>query len=328
MTALAIVIIGRNEGERLARCLDSVAGSGAPIVYVDSGSTDGSPALARRRSVLVVELDPSRPFSAARGRNEGLQAALARDPELELVQFVDGDCEVVPGWLERALGELAAHPEAAAVSGYVRERHPERSVYNRIFALDWGRGEGEVAYCGGNAMYRVKPLREAGGFDPGLIAGEESELCLRIRRSGWRIRQVAHDMVLHDIAMTRFSQWWSRAVRTGWAYAEGAARHPGERLHARETASVLAWGAALPAGALALAAITGGAGLVLLAAYPVLWGRVFQAGRRRGFSGADARLHATFTVLGKFPQAWGVVQFALLRAVGRRRRVIDWRVAG
>ena len=42
MSQLGIVTIGRNEGERLRRCLSSVVGRGMPVVYVDSDSTDGS----------------------------------------------------------------------------------------------------------------------------------------------------------------------------------------------------------------------------------------------------------------------------------------------
>jgi GT2 family glycosyltransferase len=329
VSRLAIVAIGRNEGERLGRCLDSVMGRGVPVVYVDSGSVDGSAELARGRGAAVVDLDRSLPFTAGRARNAGLDKALELHSALEAVQFVDGDCELVPGWLECGEEELRADPRTAAVCGRVRELDREGSIYNRLCDLEWDAPAGEARTCGGNAMMRVSAFREAGGFAPGLIAGEEPELCLRLRRSGWRILRSRRDMVLHDAAMLRFGQWWRRALRAGWAYAEGTAMHGSapERHWVRENRSILFWGALLPGAALLLAWPTRGWSLLLLAGYPVLGARVYSGAVRRGASARDARLQSLFTVLGKFPEAIGQGQFAVLRALGRRRRVVDWRTS-
>jgi GT2 family glycosyltransferase len=326
---LAVVAIGRNEGERLLRCLASIAPSGVPVVYVDSGSTDGSAEAARRLGASVLELDLSTPFTAARARNEGLALALSLRPDLELVQFVDGDCEVVPGWLDRGVAALAARPDVAAVCGRVRERNREATVYNRLCDLEWDQPPGESLACGGNALYRVAAFQEAGGFDPRLIGGEEPELCVRLRRRGWKILRCADDMVRHDAAMTRFGQWWRRSLRAGWSYAEGAALHGAspERHWARENRSILFWGALLPAAALLLALPSHGLSLLLLAGYPVLFLRVQRSARRRGVAPRDARALAFFTVLGKLPMAIGQAQFTTMRLLGRRRRVVDWRVA-
>ena len=103
MSAIGVVAIGRNEGERLRRCLECARPAWAlTIVYVDSGSTDDSIALARSRGVEVVELDMSAPFSAARARNAGFERLSQIDPGVRFVQFLDGDCEVADGWLDRA----------------------------------------------------------------------------------------------------------------------------------------------------------------------------------------------------------------------------------
>ena len=109
MSAIGVVAIGRNEGERLRRCLESLDGHGLTVVYVDSGSTDDSVALARSLSIEVVDLDMSTPFTAARARNAGFERLLQIDPGVRFVQFLDGDCEVADGWLERAgrVGEAA-----------------------------------------------------------------------------------------------------------------------------------------------------------------------------------------------------------------------------
>jgi glycosyltransferase involved in cell wall biosynthesis len=219
---LAVVAIGRNEGERLVRCLQSLRGRAGLVVYVDSGSTDGSLQVARSSGAEVVGLDMSSPFTAARARNAGLARALERRPDLEYVQFVDGDCEVVPGWLEAACSFLVEHPRAAVATGLRRERYPERSVYNLLCDLDWNpHAAGIVKSCGGDAMMRVAALEAVGRYRPDLVAGEEPELCVRLRAAGWEIHALGVPMTLHDAAMTRFAQWWMRTLRTGYAYAQG-----------------------------------------------------------------------------------------------------------
>lgn len=327
---IAVVAIGRNEGQRLVRCLASIGVCAGPIVYVDSGSGDGSADRARLAGAHVVELDGDAPFTAGRARNAGFDEVLAMEPSADLVQFVDGDCELAPGWMERGARSLAEEPEVAMVCGRVRERQRERTVYNRLCDLEWDGPVGSVSSCGGNAMVRVRAFREVGGFVPTLIAGEEPELCLRMRRRGWRILRVAEDMVLHDASMAHFGQWWRRALRSGWAYAEAAALHgaAAERYGVRESGSILFWGTLLPAAMLVLAAPTAGLSLALGWAYVALGARIYGRAVRRGVARRDALLQAFFTVLGKFPQAIGQVQFAFLRLVGKRRAVVDWRTTG
>ena len=215
MRNVGIVAIGRNEGERLHRCLNSVIGRGLTLVYVDSGSTDGGIELARDLGVEVVELDLSRPFSAARARNEGFERLCQINPEIRVVQFVDGDCEVIDGWLDRALRTLEDHPDVAVVCGRRRERFPEQTVYNHLADLEWDSPIGEAKACGGDALMRVAAVQEAGGYNPGIIAAEDDEICLRMRGKGWRVLRIDCDMTLHDMAMTRFGQWWRRELRGG-----------------------------------------------------------------------------------------------------------------
>ncbi len=239
---LGAVAIGRNEGERLRRCLVSLIERVEHTVYVDSGSTDGSVELARSLGVAVVALDLSVPFTAARARNEGWTALRRVHPDLEYVQFVDGDCEVVEGWLETAHATLAGRPQLGVVCGRRRERFPEASIYNRLADIEWDTPVGEADACGGDAMMRLAALVEVGGFDPTVIAGEEPELCVRLRRAGWRIERLGTEMTLHDAAMSHFSQWWRRALRAGHSFAEGAHRHGGapERHWVRESRRILA----------------------------------------------------------------------------------------
>src|SRR5262249_40970901 len=94
-TSYGIVAIGRNEGLRFQRCLASLPGS-AIIVYVDSGSVDGSTHRAQQHGALVVELNDETPFTAARARNAGYAKLKSLAPELKYIQFIDGDCELMP----------------------------------------------------------------------------------------------------------------------------------------------------------------------------------------------------------------------------------------
>lgn len=311
-------------------CLSSVTALGVPAIYVDSGSSDGSVALARSLGVEALELDPSRPFSAARARNEGFALLSTRQPQLGFVQFVDGDCELFPAWLARGVDELAAHPEAAAVCGRVRERHPEASPYNRLCGLEWQMPEGEVDACGGNFLIRAAAFRGLGGFRADVVAGEEPELCLRLRRAGQRVRHVPDDMVWHDSALLRLGQWWQRARRTGHSYAQGAAMHgsSAERHYVRDCRRIWFWGFVMPALSLGLAWSTRGASLALLVAYPLQVLRIARGGRARGWSAADARLYAFFALLAKFPGLQGILDYQWRRLRGRPMTIIEHKGTG
>jgi GT2 family glycosyltransferase len=330
MTPLGVVVIGRNEGERLRRCLASLEGRAARVVYVDSGSTDGSVALAEGMGADVVVLDAAVPFTAARARNVGIERLARVAPELELVQLVDGDCEVVEGWLERATRAIEEDPRLAVVCGRRRERHPEASVYNRLCDFEWNTPIGPADACGGDALMRARALREVGGYDDALIAGEEPDLCLRMRRREWKILRIDADMTLHDANMTRFDQWWRRSVRAGWAYAEGSARHGDgpEHYWVRETRSNWFWGVGVPAAAVGMALPTAGLSLGLTGAYLLLWRRIKRALDARGLSDEDASLCARYTVLGKLPQGVGQLRYWRTRLAGRRADLIEYKEAG
>ncbi len=314
------VVIGRNEGERLKRCLRSLVDDVSVLVYVDSGSVDGSVAFAQSVGADVVKLDPSRPFTMARSRNAGLFRLLELVPQVEYVQFVDGDCEVLAGWIRHAQSVLTGRPEVAAAGGRLAERDRGASVYNRLCDLEWCTPIGEVRSCYGIAMMRVEALKSVGGFNETMIAGEEPELCARLRRAGWKILQLDAPMALHDAAMMCFSQWWRRAQRGGHAYAERAWIH-GLRAQCHSVkalTSILFWGLGVPVLAIGSALTTYGLSLLLLLGYGVLWSRVLHAQQLRGWSAGDARLYATFTVLGKIPQTLGVTRFVWHRLVLRR----------
>jgi len=316
---VGLVVVGRNEAPRLAAGLARIPDPAAAL-YVDSGSTDGSPEVARRHGFEVLELDSARPFTAARARNEGLAVLRRRRPELRAVHFCDGDCLLDPRWLPAGLAELDAVPEVGLVSGVLREQDAQASVFNRLLDMEWQQPVGDDTRIGGNAMARLEAFDAVGGFREDLPAGEEGELHARLRAAGWIVRRIDVPMAYHDAAMTALSQWWQRNVRAGQATAEGVelsgADDPGLR---RLMKSNFLWGLAVPAaGAL-------GAPVVPIAGYAALYAKILRAELLRGRPLADAELYARFTVLSKMPQAYGQLRYRWLRARGRRTRVIDWR---
>jgi len=321
---VGVVVIGRNEGERLRLCLESLCGAARAVVYVDSGSTDQSVATARNLGVGVVELDMRIPFTAARARNEGFREVQKVAPDLQYVQFVDGDCVVVGGWLDAAVDFLDGHAGVAVVCGRRRERFPERSIYNRMCDIEWNTPVGEAAACGGDAMMRVTALAGVGGYRDGLIAGEEPELCVRLRQQGWKIWRIDAEMTLHDAAMTRFVQWWRRTLRGGHAFAEGAALHGGPpfRHWVRESRSAWLWGGGIPL-AIALLVLAGGAWwLCTLLIYPL---QIFRLAQRERLQFPLNWWHAYFLVVGKFPEVCGQLQYWRNRIGHRTNTLIEYK---
>ncbi|MCZ0963319.1 glycosyltransferase family A protein [Paracoccus benzoatiresistens] len=312
------VAIGRNEGERLMACLSSLVRQVDRLVYVDSGSTDNSVQVAREIGAEVVQLDLSHPFTAARARNAGFAQLTGNGRWPVFVQFVDGDCEVVEGWIKTATERLASDPSLAAVAGRRRELRPEASRYNRLIDAEWATPVGFVRAVGGDAMLRVDALMEIGGYREDLIAGEEPEMCLRLLRAGWRIERLNAEMTRHDAALLRFGQWWTRTRRAGHAFAEGAALHGRgpERHWVAETRRALIWGAVLPACVLASMALTPAAAALLMV-YPL---QVARLSRRIGAE------QALFMTLGKVPEAMGAIEYYVRRTrLGRARGLIEYK---
>lgn len=215
---IGVVIIGRNEGERLRVCLQSARHLEARV-YVDSGSTDGSCDLARSLGFEVVELPIPPGFTAARARNAGVDRLVSRTPGLRFVQTIDGDCELAEGWLAVARADMETDERRAVVFGRRRERFPDANAYHLVCDDEWNVPLGEVSSCGGDALFRLSAFHEVQGFNPRLIAGEEPDLCLRLRQRGWTIWSNGRPMTAHDVAISTVSQWWQRARRAGYAFS-------------------------------------------------------------------------------------------------------------
>jgi GT2 family glycosyltransferase len=247
-------------------------------------------------------------------------------PESPYVQFLDGDCELRDGWIEAASAALDADDRLAVVCGRRREKFPDASVWNRLIDDEWDTPIGPARACGGDALIRRAALAQE-RFDPSVIAGEEPEMCYRMRKNGWRIERLDAEMTLHDAALTSLLQVWKRAERAGHAYAEGAAMHgkKPERFCVAKVRMLWAWAALflitlLSLFALILAPSPWSVGLTasLLLIWPL---QVLRLRVQMGVSWEKA----IFLTFSKLPEAKGMLSYWAHRLRGRKRGLIEYK---
>lgn len=328
MNRLGVVVIGRNEGQRLVSCLDSIKVQCNNIVYVDSGSHDNSIVNAEAIGAKTVKLNENIPFTAARARNKGVEVLLASNPELEFIAFVDGDCDVHKNWFKSAVDYLDSNELVAVVCGRRQEKFPGRSIYNLLCDIEWNTAVGFTSECGGDSVMRVSALRKVGWFDPTQIAGEEPELCFRLRSLGWKIYRLDEPMTLHDANIIRFSQWFNRSKRAGFAFAINTAKHGLNREHfcLKETLRVWFWGFLFPLMVICSSIFLNISSSVLFVIY------VFQFYRIRSYklkttaySKRDLSFYSFFTQIGKFAELTGQIQFIGKKILSREQRIIEYK---
>ena len=321
---VGFVVIGRNEGERLGQSLRTLRAVSNQVVYVDSGSSDGSVDLARDLGAIAVELDDSAPHTAARGRNAGFHEIRKRFPACEFVQFIDGDCILEPGWLESATRFLDDNPKAAVACGRRIEAHPDESLYNRLIDEEWNTPVGRAEYSGGDSLVRVSAFEQIGGFRPELKAGEEPEMTTRLRAEGWEIWRIDAPMTIHDARIHRFGQWWTRSVRGGFGYAEvwsTTAQLP-RRAFDAQLRRAFFWSLGVPL-IVVIAALLIGRPIVLLALPLIYAAQILRMTVRRGVS-VPALQSAGMVMLAKLPETIGALNYFLGR---KSNRLADYKSA-
>ncbi len=321
------VVIGRNEARNLARCLNSVCLCEA-VVYVDSNSTDASVAIATSLGVDVIELDSSMPFTAARARNTGFRSLCSLKPDIKFVVFVDGDCEIIPGWLSRAIKFLEANSNTAAVCGRRLERYPDASIYNAMCHREWDAPIGEVNACGGDSVMRADALRAIGGFNDGQIAHEEPELCGRLRRAGWNVWRIDQSMTLHDAAIYRFRQFYDRNRRAGFGISQcligsGCGIDPDGQAIIRRA---LIWTMILPVGILLFSVLLSPLAAIAFLIYPAQLVR-HTINNQHGVGGSlKQRLRVSvLSMVGKFAEAHGATEYVLKTTIGINKKGIFYK---
>lgn len=308
-------------------------------MYVDSGSTDGSADRARQFGIDVVVLDPEEGFTAAKARNLGWRRVLELDSDAWGIQFIDGDCEITSKWIAQALAFLDTYQDVAAVCGRRRERYPESSPYNRLIDMEWDTPVGEAESCGGDAMMRVAALKEVGGFNPKVVAGEEPELCYRLRRAGWKIYRIDSDMTLHDAAITQARQWYRRQLRGGygayqvWKLIRVDMSHPFAKMSRSTVRWTLGWlGLTIVCITLGVS-VAGAVGATIGMSVAILvWvGQMVKiafSGLRRGLAVRMSVLHGWMTMTGKWPQLVGLMKCWFDFRLGRMGHIIEYKEVG
>ncbi|MEJ1472111.1 MAG: glycosyltransferase family 2 protein [Candidatus Sedimenticola sp. (ex Thyasira tokunagai)] len=324
---VGIVIIGRNEGTRLYRSVQASVAKLDCVVYVDSGSTDDSLAVAHSLGAKTIALKEG-PFTAARGRQRGVEYLSKHHSELKYIQFLDGDCVLVNDWLISAYDYLQSHDDVGAVCGRRKEEYIGRSIYNRLVDMDWLLPSGEVdSIGGGDALVRCDALLRAGGWRVELIAGEDLEFSQRVLAAGFKIVRLCEDMVLHDIAMSNFRQYWRRHYRAGHAYAELALLcngGPGRRW-SRRVISVIGYGIVLPPVAVISGTIYWPVSISIILIYLSL---IFRLTRHRHKAGDKLKYsfaYGAVVTVCKTAVALGACKFYLSKLVGHKTVLIEYK---
>ena len=320
---VAAIAIGRNEGERLRRCLSSMKDQFDKVVYVDSGSTDDSLDIARSFGVDIVELDMTIPFTAARARNAGFAAVADSGIPFEFVQFVDGDCALQPDWKSAAVQALQQHSDLGVVTGWRSEINRDDSIYNALCDFEWRRPSGDILTCGGDMMVRRQAFQEITGFNNTVIAAEDDEFCVRIRQAGWRIHRLPVEMTRHDADMHSFAQWWRRAVRSGHGFAQVGNLH--SDYFTTERLRVWIYGFLLPAVALLGSLVSPWVPIGILSLYLLSYIRTVRGLTQSGLPISEAVSHSLLLTLSKFPNLIGILTFWWRQLRGRSMQLIEYK---
>ena len=320
------VIIGRNEGERLKTCINSISKQVEAIMYVDSGSTDGSVEYAESIGIDVLRLSAKKPFSAARSRNEGFQLLTQKYNNLKYVQFIDGDCECSDGWISVAYTYLRNHGSTAIVSGRRKEKFPQESIYNMLCDIEWDTPIGEAEACGGDFMIRRDAFDQVGGLNETVISGEEPEMCYRLRKYNWSINRLDHPMTLHDAAIIHFSQWWKRCLRSGHGSAQGFILHlrDGKGYCFRVSVRIWFWAFILPVCILLLTLLVDTSFIWLTSIYFLHFAIIIFRAQKKLKKLKQSVVYGTLTIIGKWPEFFGQLLFYMRKISGQALTIIEY----
>jgi glycosyltransferase involved in cell wall biosynthesis len=199
MCNVSIIVIGRNEAQRIERCLRSVFASmpsreDCEVIYVDSASEDETVAIASRFPIRILQLRQSWKLSPSAGRYIGYQHARGK-----YLLFVDGDSLLYKRWLVRACEFLGENPACGGVGGIMHQAYLSRSgnciaVAKNYFSQSPEEPVRAAVSLSGIAMYRRDAMEKAGTFNPFLTTGEECELALRIQDAGYSLARIFEPM--------------------------------------------------------------------------------------------------------------------------------------
>lgn len=274
LPSVSFIVPVRNRPALLRRCLQSIFDLDYPpekceVIVVDDGSTDNTAEVASAFDVKLLRNEQQ--IGAGRSRNRAVSQA-----QNELLALIDSDCIVEQDWLRR-LVPFFNDPAQAVVGGAIRAANtgPLIGRYEDVkSSLFTGERPAEVTLNGevdqlpaANLLIRRAAFEEINGHDPGLIFGEDVDLCWRLIKAGGRVsyRPVAGVKHAYRLTLKGF-------LKTRFGYATGEA-HLQARHREKRRVFILPKRAAFGwLGVLGWLAMPGkGWPLLLLAAGPLLW---------------------------------------------------------
>ncbi|MBU1087006.1 MAG: glycosyltransferase [Candidatus Omnitrophica bacterium] len=192
---LSVIIPCKNEEKNIVRCLVSLFAElkniqGSEVLLVDSRSTDKSVEEAKRFPINIIQLKENWDISPAAARYVG---CVNTSGKYRL--FIDGDMELIPGFLDKAINFLQTRKQAAAVAGLGAEFYSEggnlENMYQRKPTV------AQVDFIAGAGLFKSEALDKAGYFNPFLKAEEEHELAQRLKKADYSLFTLPIPMINH-----------------------------------------------------------------------------------------------------------------------------------
>ena len=226
---VSIVIKALNEERRIETAVESALTAvnlvGGEVILADSCSTDKTVALASVYPIRIVQLRHAVERCCGIGPQLGYQHANGN-----FIYILDGDMEMLPGFLPAALLFLEKNPGVAGVGGQVVEMNITGLEYiARMERSANHMGQGEVDRLDMGGLYRSSAVEEAGYFsDRNLHSYEELDLGVRLRHKGWKlwrldiaaVRHHGHDVTPYVLLIKRWRSLYicglGEMVRAAW----------------------------------------------------------------------------------------------------------------
>lgn len=220
---VTVIIKALNEERNVARAIESALNAVAEcasgeVVVADSLSTDLTIEIAKRYPVKVVQLTNPKDRCCGVGAQLGFEMATG-----EYVYILDGDMELAPGFLSRAVALLQSDTTLAGVGGLVHEMNLTNLEFrNRIVRAESHMRPGNVDRLNEGGLYRRKALDAVGYFtNSNLHAYEELELAARLHAAGWRLHRIDVTAVRHFGHTDESYRLMLKRWRSGYAFGSG-----------------------------------------------------------------------------------------------------------
>jgi acetyltransferase-like isoleucine patch superfamily enzyme len=180
-------------------------------------------------------------------------------------------------------------------------------------------------------LVRRDALAQVDGFDPNLKAGEEPEMCSRLRATGWVIEHIDEPMTGHDLAIRTWKAYWLRAKRSGMAYAEIAHKmqKKGDLMWQNEAKRDLVHGSIYLASPLILAALYALSPLIPLIAAVLFFTLLIRTALRSAWKAPTNHMlcmqYAVHVHLQKIPSLFGQLAWRLNHRRGGATQWVDYK---